>query len=421
MKFIYKHGIFLMRVSTLGKYLDQPALVNNLKKTMPYAMVLGGAGFGLLETAKAKKGERGKKSIQTASVLGFTITSALIATRGLKINGKQFIRGLVEPSELNHEAIESVLQKVTGTKLETLVNKAKNGQFLRYKEVKELEDGLDGVYGKGKLAISRVIPDCEHNHGAHGHTHEHKNVHRHQHAEVPLKERKFVFARVAENEKTLEQNHLNVQNKCSCGHDHHNHDEHDHHGHSHGAFGELKDLSLLGLIPVLGGITGGVVGDLLTGENWKKKFPDKIKEGTYQYLNNIFLCNVGAGIAMVTMNALKVKNKAVRFSAMLGGVMGVGILAGNAIANFVGKNVINPIFDGNAQKPYGFKSMTKNLNSERHPEAVDLSLHIDDVASVGFLSGFKWIGPVLPALYSVSAYRAGIGYRNGGQETAAKS
>ena len=57
--------------------------------------------------------------------------------------------------------------------------------------------------------------------------------------------------------------------------------------------------------------------------------------------------------------------------------------------------------------------MFKDLNNERHPEAVDLSLHVDDIASVGFLSGFKWIGPVLPLLYSVSGYRAGIGYRNG--------
>jgi len=57
--------------------------------------------------------------------------------------------------------------------------------------------------------------------------------------------------------------------------------------------------------------------------------------------------------------------------------------------------------------------MFKNINAERKPEPLDLSLHIDDVASVGFLSGMRWIGPILPALYSISGYRAGIGYRNG--------
>ncbi len=183
--------------------------------------------------------------------------------------------------------------------------------------------------------------------------------------------------------------------------------------HNHGAFEELGKLSLLGLIPVLGGITGGVIGDVLTKDGWKKKFPDKVKEGTYQYLNNIFLCNVGAGIALATMNKLKIQSKTARFGAMLAGVVGVGLMAGSAIANFIGKNFINPLFDKKEAPKKDFHSMTANLNSERHPEALDLSLHIDDIASVGFLSGLKWIGPVLPLLYSVSAYRAGIGYRNG--------
>lgn len=181
--------------------------------------------------------------------------------------------------------------------------------------------------------------------------------------------------------------------------------------HTHSAFGELGKLSLLGLIPVLGGIAGGILGDILTKDGWKKKLPDKIKEGTYQYLNNIFLCNVGAGLALAAMNKFKIQSKTVRFGAMLTGVVGVGLIAGSAIANFVGKNFINPIFDKKSVIKKDFRSMTANLNNERQPEALDLSLHIDDVASVGFLSGLKWVGPLLPLLYSVSAYRAGIGYR----------
>ncbi|MDD3420604.1 MAG: hypothetical protein PHE78_08455, partial [Candidatus Gastranaerophilales bacterium] len=57
-------------------------------------------------------------------------------------------------------------------------------------------------------------------------------------------------------------------------------------------------------------------------------------------------------------------------------------------------------------------SAYKKINDERRPEPLDLGLHIDDIAAVGFLSGVNWIGPVLPALYSISGYRAGIGYRN---------
>jgi len=44
---------------------------------------------------------------------------------------------------------------------------------------------------------------------------------------------------------------------------------------------------------------------------------------------------------------------------------------------------------------------------------IDVSLHVDDVATVAVLSGLKWIEPALPILYSISGYRAGIGYRNG--------
>lgn len=124
-----------------------------------------------------------------------------------------------------------------------------------------------------------------------------------------------------------------------------------------------------------------------------------------------------AGLAMATMNKINVKSTAARFAAMLGGVAGVGIFAGSIIANFVGKKIINPLFTTNkiqkSEPQKDFQAKLKELNSERHPEMLDLSLHIDDVVSVGFLSGFKWIGPILPALYVVSGYRSGIGYRNG--------
>lgn len=182
--------------------------------------------------------------------------------------------------------------------------------------------------------------------------------------------------------------------------------------HSHKPFEELKNLSILGLIPVLGGIGGGILGDKLTDKNWKSKVPDKVKEGSYQYLNNIFLCNVGAGLALLIMNKLNVKSKAVRFCSMITGVLGVGLAAGSSIANFIGKTLINPLFDKKNKQKIDYKEVIKDLNSERRPEALDVSLHVDDLASVGFLTGLKWIGPILPVLYSVSGYRAGTGYRN---------
>lgn len=328
-----------------GKYLDQPALVEKLYNAMPVVLTGTAAGYGIYDTLKAPKEDRKEKAVKNASILGFTVASALLATRGLKIKGKQLFEGIIELPEKDAEGIIEVLKKPLSEKAKKLVEKVNDEKVLKFNEVKELMKEL-------KAHISKVIPDAE--------------------SEAP--------------------------------------------------FADLLKLSWLGLIPVLGGIAGGVVGDKLTKDDWKKQFPDKVKEGTYQYLNNIALCNVGAGLGALAMNTFNVKSKTARFAAMLTGVLGVGLAAGSAIANLVGKKVINPLFDKNKpadknkiNKPE-HKSIVetiKNLNSERHPEALDVSLHLDDVASVGFVSGLKWIGPILPVLYSVSAYRAGIGYRNG--------
>lgn len=328
----------------LGKYLDQPALIKKLNNSMPVVLSLSAIAYGVHDTYKTPDKDKESKFIQNFATLSFTVASALIATRGLKIKGKKIFEGLIELPHLHKHDIEETLKKIDDKKIKTLIFNVKDGKILKFSEVKELSGFFETQF-KGQNLLSKIIPDA----------------------------------------------------------------------HTHSGFEELKKLSLLGLIPVIGGIIGGITGDILTTLEWKKKIPAKIKEGSYQYLNNIFLCNVGAGAAMVLMDKLKVKSKAARFCAMMGGVIAVGLVAGNAIANFIGKNIINPVFDEKPQrhKNHGFKSMFKDLNIERHPEFVDFSLHIDDIASVGFLSGFKWIGPILPVLYSVSGYRAGIGYRNG--------
>lgn len=334
---------FKSSAKIFGKYLDQPALVKKLYNSMPYVLSVGALGFGLKDTFSVPKEERKKRAIKNFSVLTFTVASALIATRGLKIKGKQIFEGIIELPEKDTEGISEILKKTLSPQAKEKILKINEDKKLSFKEVKNLMKEFKEKYNDEKM-ISKVIPDAQ--------------------SEAP--------------------------------------------------FSDLLKLSWLGLIPVLGGITGGVIGDKLSKEDWKKQFPDKLKEGTYQYLNNIALCNVGAGIGALAMNVLKVKSKAMRFVAMLVGVVGVGLVAGSAIANFVGKNLINPLFESKEERKGKSKNeMFKNLNEERHPEALDLSLHIDDLASVGFVSGMKWVGPILPMLYSVSAYRAGIGYRNG--------
>ena len=72
-------------------------------------------------------------------------------------------------------------------------------------------------------------------------------------------------------------------------------------------FSEIGYLSAYGAIPVLGGIAGGIIADKATNENYKENIPDKINEGLYQYLANIFLCNIGAGSALGIMEKLNIK------------------------------------------------------------------------------------------------------------------
>ena len=165
-------------------------------------------------------------------------------------------------------------------------------------------------------------------------------------------------------------------------------------------FSEIGRLSVFGLIPVMGGVLGGILGDKLSGENYKEKVPNKIKEGAYQYLANIFLCNIGACCALGLLEKSNIKSKSARALGMVAGIILTGVIGGSALANFIGKNIINQCF-----------SKCNNSEKERKPEPLDICLHSDDIATVAVMSGLRWIEPSLPALYSISGYRAGIGYR----------
>ena len=175
-------------------------------------------------------------------------------------------------------------------------------------------------------------------------------------------------------------------------------------------FSEIGRLSLLGAVPVVSGITGGIIADSITGTSDKKSNANKIKEGFYQYFANIFLCNVGAGVAL--FGAEKLQKKGVikpltpmkKLGVILTGITTTGIIGGSYIANYLSKKVINPLF--------GERNNKDGMYSERKPEALDIALHSDDLATAGVLSGLKWIEPALPIMYFVSGFRAGTGYRN---------
>ena len=164
-------------------------------------------------------------------------------------------------------------------------------------------------------------------------------------------------------------------------------------------FSEIGYLSIYGAVPVVGGIISGITADKISPDkDCKNSTCNKISEGLYQYLANIFLCNVGAGCALGILEKLKIQNKTIRALSMTAGIITTGVIGGNKIANLITKKVICPF--------------SKNKIKERKPEIVDLGMHTDDIATVATLSGLKWIEPMLPFLYALSGYKSGIGYRN---------
>lgn len=337
-------------LSVLGKYLDQPRLVGKFSNAVPALLIGGGCGLVLDHARKTTPDKRKKTFIKDVAVLTGTIGSALLATRGLKpikIDGKSIFKGFEGLSERIN------LREVKNEQTELV------DEFLKENKVSE---ATKDILVKSKEKI------------------------------LKYSEVKAVFENLGKNQKGKEFLDKLIPNPENID--------------SKEIFSEIGRLSVMGLVPVLGGITGGVVGDKITEEKWKDKVPNKVKEGIYQYLANIFLCNVGAGVALALLEKANIKSKSARAVGMISGILLTGVVLGSAMANFVGKKLVDPLMCKNEHHH-------KKLYEERKPEAIDIGLHVDDVATVAVLSGLKWIEPALPIMYSISGYRAGIGYRNG--------
>ena len=319
----------------VGKYLDQPLLVEKLGKTVPVGLSAAAAVYTLNKTMEAPTDEKKKTFVKNALILGATVASALAAPRiATAITGKKVpCRELVK--ENTKLVDEFVRDNQIGCEVGRILEKAKS-KVLAPKEILMLSGALKGK--KAKAFFDKLIPPPE-----------------------------------------------NVSSKD--------------------IFSEIGWLSIVGAIPVLGGVLGGIAADKVTGENWQKRLPDKIKEGSYQYLANIFLCNVGAGAALGILEKNNIQSRLARGLGMIAGIILTGVIGGSKIANYIGDKFINPVLC-NEKKTKG------RQQDERTPELIDIGLHTDDIATVSLLSGLKWIEPALPVLYTVSGYRAGIGYRN---------
>ena len=358
-----------MNISTLGRCIDQPLVLNKLHKKMPALLISSGIGFGVYDTIKSSKNcdVKNKKTnfIKNAIIITSTISASLIGARGLNIKpfsvnilGKKysFASKRIVPALLNNPSVKEILLKQ---------NKAID-EFLNNSNV--VNSSILNILNKARKKplslketniLVRDIPDSL------------------------AKENLF---------KTLFPKPENLSAKE--------------------IFSEIGRLSLLGAIPVIGGIAGGIVADRVTDTQSSKSISNKIKEGFYQYFANIFLCNVGACAALFTAERLqaakiiKPLSSMQRLAVILSGITLTGIIGGSYIANKLSQKIIDPIFNK------GEKVVHKNLYDERKPELLDIALHTDDIATAGVLSGFKWIEPALPFMYFLSGYRAGIGYRN---------
>lgn len=319
----------MIKVSSIGKFLDQPLLTANINRSVPAILTTASMIITGSQIKQAPEGKKTKAGIKSAIILGTTIFSAIKAPKiAAAITKRVNSKTVKEIKKDNTEIISEYLShNIVSDNIGKLLNKAKT-KILSLKEIDILNQNAD------KKLVNKLIPPPD-----------------------------------------------NIKAKD--------------------IFKEIGWLSIYGAVPVAGGITGGVIADRLTEKNWKDRIPNKINEGIYQYLANIFLCNIGAGLALGALEKMNIKSKSARCLGMVGGILATGVIGGSVMANYIGNKLINPL----VSKKYQNKEY-------RTPELLDLSLHTDDIATVSLLSGLKWIEPSLPLLYSVSGYRAGIGYRN---------
>ncbi len=318
----------MTKISSIGKYLDQPILSAKLNKHIPAIMTVGGGALVLNQIEHAPEKDRKKTALKSSIILGATILSAVNAPK-----------------------IASYITKREGAKSLKTIQENNTKLISEYLEKNKISEDLREIFEKAKTKI--LSP---------------KEIEK-----INTKEHKDFLNELIPPPENIKAKDI---------------------------FKEIGWLSVYGAIPVAGGIVGGVIADKLTEKNWKSRVPNKVNEGIYQYLANIFLCNIGAGAALGILEKFNIKSKTARCVGMVGGIILTGVIGGSAIANYIGNKLINPMLNKNS-KP-----------ETRTPELLDIGLHTDDIATVSLLSGLKWIEPSLPLLYSVSGYRAGIGYRN---------
>jgi hypothetical protein len=140
-----------------------------------------------------------------------------------------------------------------------------------------------------------------------------------------------------------------------------------------------------------------------------KKDMDVVKEGIFQYVANIVMCGMGAGLGLLVANAAgftKQERPLLRFGTIVAG-LAAGIATGAAIANPL-CNVIERALPTSSPKE---QTTTPNKKG-RTLEWQDAILHVDDIPTAFSVAGVQALKPLLPAFFIPSGLKAAVGYRN---------
>lgn len=165
---------------------------------------------------------------------------------------------------------------------------------------------------------------------------------------------------------------------------------------------------LVGGASVASGMVGGLIANKLNNEPPKKNM-DVIKEGIFQYVANIVMCGMGAGLGLLVANAAdftKQEKPLLRFGTIVAG-LAAGIATGAAIANPL-CNVIERALPNTG----GQSSPNTSNTKQRTLEWQDAILHVDDIPTAFSVAGVQALKPLLPAFFIPSGWKTAEGYRN---------
>ncbi len=143
-----------MKISAIGKYLDQPLLVAKLNKKVPY--ILSGFAGGYLVNAMHKTPKEDKKNNgeKMAIILAATVLSAIAAPKiASKLTNRTPFPKIGEVINRNKELVDKFVLEFPNTKIKPILEKSKN-KILAINEVSKL-------FSEQKDFANKLIPPPE--------------------------------------------------------------------------------------------------------------------------------------------------------------------------------------------------------------------------------------------------------------------